>query len=60
MVEDLFPEVKDLFTEVKDVFTEVKDSLDISKEGSEFDRLGRKDMGALTPPVRSRSLTRRS
>ena len=47
--------VEDLFTEVKDLFTELKDFLDISTESSEFDRLGRKHMGALRPPERSRS-----
>ena len=45
---------------VEDLFTEVKDFLDISTESSKFDRLGRKHMGALTPLVRSWSLTRRS
>ena len=29
----------------EDLFTEVKDFLDSSTESSEFDRLGRKDMG---------------
>ena len=30
---------------VEDLFTEIKDIRDISNESSEYDRLGRKDMG---------------